>query len=82
MLKAKKKKVRTTVLSELEDMVWVRAFEDAKNDGLSDLKADAYAYKAVCKRFPRLKKFDKFASQPAWRARENGGENGKKRNAV
>lgn len=51
-------------LTPEEDRVWVRAFEDAINDGKTDLQADRWAAKEVQKQFPRLKKFRKFAPNP------------------
>ena len=75
-----KKKVLTAKLTEEENALWERSFENYMNQNVPDLstkefnkyieskaydiltlKADAYAAKVVCKKFPRLKKFDKFA---------------------
>jgi hypothetical protein len=55
------KKIKTARLTAAEDACWVDAFNHAKSMKLGDLKADAYAAREVCKQFPRLKKYDKFA---------------------
>lgn len=58
------KKKGMAKLTPEEDRVWVRAFEDAINDGKTDLQADKWAGQQVRKQFPRLKKFRKFAPNP------------------
>jgi hypothetical protein len=57
-----KKKGRMAKLTPAEDRAWVDAFNHAK-DALKygDLRADAYAAREVCKQFPRLKGYSKFA---------------------
>lgn len=55
-----KRKAKINPLAHLtpeEDKLWTFAFEFHVNGGKSDNEADALAWKAVAKQFPRLRKY-------------------------
>jgi len=54
-------RAKTAVLTPREDKAWVDEFNYAKEQGKDDVQADAQAFRNLRKRFPRLRKYGKFA---------------------
>jgi hypothetical protein len=52
---------RVATLNAAEDQAWIDEFVYAKEQGKTDLKADAASFRNLRKRFPRLRKYSKFA---------------------
>lgn len=59
----RKTKPSVYVMNSEQDNHWVQAFVNAKDRGDTDLEADAAAYKAVVKKWPEVKKFDKLSAK-------------------
>jgi hypothetical protein len=57
-LKMARKRKKLARLTPKEDRSWVIAFCYYVDDGCSDLKADASAWRDICEEFPRLREYD------------------------
>lgn len=51
---------RIAELTKEEDKYWQKVFSQAMNEGVSEMNADKQAFQETKKKFPRLKKFDRF----------------------
>jgi hypothetical protein len=45
-------------LTKAEDALWVQVFADAVNSGKAEAQADAEAWAAMRREFPRLQRYD------------------------